>query len=241
MTTMRETTPPRPVVGVQGLAGGVGASTLAAALAVRAASAGRRSLLVDSDRFGPGADLLLGMEEVDGLRWPDLELLSGDADGPALLTELPGRGELATLSWDRRPHRTGPTAPWQVVAALSGQVDLTVVDLPALGAAGQLSWWHACDEVVLVLGTGLDRFAAALAAGDLVPRVVGVVRREGAGAVPAATIADAFGVPVLAGLRHDGQVATALARGEAVGTAGELACCADRLLAGLLRGMLEVA
>ena len=35
---------------------------------------GERVMLVDCDALGGGLDLLLGAEEVQGLRWPDLAL-----------------------------------------------------------------------------------------------------------------------------------------------------------------------
>ena len=56
-----------PVICVVGGSGGVGASTLAAALAFVAARQAARSVLVDTDRLGGGLDLLIGAERVDGL------------------------------------------------------------------------------------------------------------------------------------------------------------------------------
>ena len=64
---------PRPArVAVIGGRGGAGASVLAGGLAVTAARAGLRTLLVDADPLGGGLDLVLGWEELDGLRWPAL-------------------------------------------------------------------------------------------------------------------------------------------------------------------------
>ena len=60
------------VVAVVGAGGGAGASTFAATLAVAAASRSLRVLLVDGDRSGGGLDVLLGMEDATGIRWPDL-------------------------------------------------------------------------------------------------------------------------------------------------------------------------
>jgi Mrp family chromosome partitioning ATPase len=60
------------IIEVVGGSGGVGASVLSAAIAVRAAQAGLRSVAVDGDRLGGGLDVTLGIERERGARWPDL-------------------------------------------------------------------------------------------------------------------------------------------------------------------------
>src|SRR5690606_16343574 len=61
---------PGRVLAVVGGRGGAGASVLATATAVVSARSGDRTLLVDCDPLGGGLDLVLGAEEVTGLRWP---------------------------------------------------------------------------------------------------------------------------------------------------------------------------
>src|SRR5919107_799963 len=58
------------VLAVVGGRGGAGGSVFAVATAVRAARSGERVLLVDCDPLGGGVDLVLGAEDVGGLRWP---------------------------------------------------------------------------------------------------------------------------------------------------------------------------
>ena len=89
------------ILAVIGGRGGAGASILAGGLAVTAVRAGHRTLLVDADPLGGGLDLLLGWEDVDGLRWPALAGADGRVDPPALLRALPHRGDLVLLSFDR--------------------------------------------------------------------------------------------------------------------------------------------
>src|SRR4051812_644281 len=60
------------ILAVIGGGGGAGASILAGGLAVTAVATGHRTLLIDADPLGGGLDLLLGWEQVDGLRWPAL-------------------------------------------------------------------------------------------------------------------------------------------------------------------------
>src|SRR5690606_39629001 len=98
--------PAAPVVAVLGGRGGAGASVLAAGLAVTAAQAGHRVLLVDGDPLGGGLDLVPGWEDDDGVRWPELSDTSGRLAAGALIGALPRRGEPALLSFDRRA-RTG--------------------------------------------------------------------------------------------------------------------------------------
>lgn len=89
------------VVAVLGGRGGAGASVLAGGLAVTAARARLRTLLVDVDPLGGGLDLVLGWEQLEGLRWPALTDADGRVDPPALVRALPSRGDLVVLSWDR--------------------------------------------------------------------------------------------------------------------------------------------
>ena len=69
--------------------GGLGSSTLAAAVAVRAAAASRSSVLVDLDPWGGPKDVLLGLEQEPGWRWPELSEVAGIVDGQGLADELP--------------------------------------------------------------------------------------------------------------------------------------------------------
>ena len=89
------------VLAVLGGRGGAGASVLAAGLCVTASRSGLRTLLVDADPLGGGADLLLGWEEEHGLRWPQLAEAGGRLDAQALVAALPSRGDLVVLSCDR--------------------------------------------------------------------------------------------------------------------------------------------
>src|SRR5204863_6109651 len=87
-----EGAPAGQVVAVVGGRGGAGASVFSAGLAVTAARAGWRTLLVDADPLGGGVDLVLGWEALDGLRWPALSGASGRVSPPALVGALPRRG-----------------------------------------------------------------------------------------------------------------------------------------------------
>ncbi|MFC4372989.1 septum site-determining protein Ssd [Nocardia halotolerans] len=108
------------VIAVVGAGGGAGASTLAAATALRAAARRirRDTVLIDGAPLDGGLDLVLGIENVVGLRWPDLVIEDGRVSAAALHSALPAASPgLAVLSCGRartRPdHGSGrsPTAP----------------------------------------------------------------------------------------------------------------------------------
>src|SRR5689334_5699203 len=76
-------------VAVVGGCGGAGASVFAAALAVTAVRRGERALLVDCDPLGGGLDLVLGAEQVAGLRWPAIDVGGGHVPAAAWHAALP--------------------------------------------------------------------------------------------------------------------------------------------------------
>ncbi|MEU5834826.1 septum site-determining protein Ssd [Streptomyces diacarni] len=118
-------------IGVVGGRGGAGASTLACALAVTAARAGERTMLIDADPLGGGLDILLGAERTTGLRWPDLAQARGRVGGSALADSLPRSHELHVLSWDRGEHAVVPAdAMRSVLGAARRRGGVVVVDLP---------------------------------------------------------------------------------------------------------------
>ena len=202
------------VVGVLGAVGGAGTSTLACWLADRAAQEDRPAALVDGDRAGGGIDVLLGLEDQDGLRWPDLLRIAGAVHAEQLWPAMARAGQLRWLSWDRsRPgHAPAPYAP--VLEALRRAADVVVVDL---GRAGPPTPDTAvlCDEVLVlaprtVRGVLCARWAADLLDGipaRLVPAGLNVAD------VDDALAATATGLPVAGSLRFHGGVPEAAETG----------------------------
>src|SRR6478735_6840 len=167
--------------------GGVGSSTLAAAVAVRAAAAGRTVVAVDLDPLAGCLDVVFGLEQEPGWRWPELADVAGRVDGLGLADELPVSCGVPVLSgrrgacWESRSVGSSETASdstpdatsdptsdgWldtvpDVVAGLADAHDLTVLDLSrdpaALDAVALL-----VDAVVVVVGTQVPQLAAASA------------------------------------------------------------------------------
>jgi secretion/DNA translocation related CpaE-like protein len=207
------------VLAVVGGRGGAGASILAGGLAMTAAKAGHRTLLVDGDPLGGGLDLLFGWENVDGVRWPGLADAEGRVDPPALLEALPHRGDLVLLSFDREQL---PAVPSEAMAATldAGRRgrDLIVADLPRhLDDAAALAL-QAADRTLLIVPAELRATAAAVRVARAVrlhcEDVALVVRGPAPGKLRPRDVAQALGLPLAGSLRPDPGMCQALERGE---------------------------
>ncbi|MHA6628266.1 septum site-determining protein Ssd [Pseudonocardia sichuanensis] len=232
------------VVAVVGGRGGAGASVLAAAVAVTAVRDGRRALLVDCDPLGGGLDLVLGAEDLGGLRWPGVGVEGGRVPATALHAALPaphvvpGGGELGVLSCDRSAHGPTPNAVRAVVEAGRRAGETVVCDLPRYPTDAAVAALSAADLVVLVVPADVRscaagaRVAALLAEHGRPLRLV--VRGPAPGGIDADEVGRALALPVLAAVRPEPGLARALERGEAPGRPrGPLAAAARAVLAEL--------
>ena len=152
------------IIGVVGGSGGVGASVLTAAIAVRAAQAGLRPVCLDGDRLGGGLDVTLGIEQEPGVRWPDLAGARGRIDGSELLHRLPSVDGVDVLSFDCA--RDVPLAAEifrDVLLALRVAADVVVVDLPRPDHEIFAALAPSVDVMVLLAGSGICDLAGASA------------------------------------------------------------------------------
>ncbi|WP_229071834.1 septum site-determining protein Ssd [Actinoplanes sp. DH11] len=241
-TARAEAVPVSRTVAVIGGRGGAGASILAAGLATTAVRAGHRTLLVDADPLGGGLDLVLGWEEVTGLRWPALTGADGRVDPPALLRALPRRGDLVLLSFDRKEL---PGVPVEAMAATLDAArrgrDVIVADLPRkLDDAAALAL-QAADRTLLVVPAELRAAAAAAHTVAAVrvhcEEIAVVVRGPAPGNLTARQVSDALGLPLAGSLRPDPGMCQAMEDGSAPGADGKgpLAELCRRLVDDLMR------
>jgi hypothetical protein len=220
------------VLGVIGASGGLGASTLAVALAVRAAASVGATVCVDAAFERGGLDVTACVEHVSGLRWTDLADLEGEVDGADLLRSLPSEGVARVLA------SRGEAPPDEVVEAclraVSSVCALTVVDL-----GGSRRWAGHCTDLVLVSGVAARQLAdaSALASGlsrlrTPVRLVLRAGRREG---VTAEEVALHLDLPHGVTVRDDPQVVTDADRGRTPGSrkGGSFSGAVDRLLSEL--------
>jgi secretion/DNA translocation related CpaE-like protein len=228
-------------VAVIGGCGGAGASVLSVGLA-RAAAVVARSLLIDLDRFGSGADLLLGAEDEPGLRWPDLTSVRGRLPPENLIGALPVIDGLHVLSGDRGPGPGDLPAPAvsAVLDASRRHYEVIVLDLPRWLEAGAGTAARAADLGLLVVPAQVRATVAARqvlsALQDLLADVRLVVRGPVTSALRPEAVADALELPLAGVLRPEPGLRAALDRGEPPGlrTRGPLSTFCRGWLAGEL-------
>jgi secretion/DNA translocation related CpaE-like protein len=225
---------------VAGGRGGAGSTTLAAALAFAGLRRKLRTLLVDADPLGGGIDLVLGGEDVPGLRWPDLAGARGRVAPSALSSSLPDVDALTVLSWDRGDVLDiSMEAMESVLTASLRAADLVVVDLPRrTDPAGEVALALA-DRCFLVVPAEVRAVASAgrVAAGMglLTTDLRVVVRGPAPSSLEPDVVAGSLGLPLAGHCRAEPGLAAALDRGDPPGRArGPLSRLADRLLDDML-------
>lgn len=178
-----------PVVGVMGAVGGVGTSTLAAAVA--AVNAG---VLLDLDHASGGIDVLLGLEASSGPRWSGLRLGGGRLPPAALAERLPTWGHAWVLAADAVPDDIGV----EVVTESAVEIGPVVFDLGRATSGTQQAAASLCGLLVVVLPADVAAAAAARSCLDRLPATlpVGAVVRRGS--LPVEEVAALAGVRVLA-------------------------------------------
>ncbi|MGI3782964.1 MAG: septum site-determining protein Ssd [Janthinobacterium lividum] len=232
------------VVALTGGSGGVGTSTLAAALAYAAARADLRTLLVDTDPGGGGIDVLLGAEHLPGWRWSRFEAARGHLGD--LTGQLPHCDGVDVLAVDRSVRPGVALQPEQLGAVLDSGArsnDLTVVDLPRHLDAGHGEVLRRADRVLLLARADVRGVAAAdHAARSLVSRcrALEVVVRTGPGrTLEPALVADALDLGLAGVFEEDQAVRGAAERGDPPGRSPRSSLA--RLCGRLLRDEAAVA
>ncbi|ADD45500.1 septum site-determining protein Ssd [Stackebrandtia nassauensis] len=207
-----------PVATITGARGGVGASTLAAGLAIAAADSGRTTLLIDADPRGGGLDVLLGWENRDGLRWPDLTGMPGPYDPDRLRPSLPHDSHLGLLSFSRnRSVHLDPATVTAVLDAATRSHDLVVIDAPRYGEPWLPDLISGSTLLGLVVPAEVRAIAAARQAIAVHAPQTDRARLILATTTPArlstTDIVNAVGVPVATEIRRDPRLAAAAETG----------------------------
>ena len=230
-------------VGVVAGSGGAGATTFACALAAVAARR-RPTLLLDLDPLGPGVERVVGLDDVppDAVRWDALVSASGRLGSRALREALPRRGLLGVLGWPPAAATDlEPGAVREVLSAARRGHDLVVVDLPRAPDAVTAEVVARCDSVLLVAESTVRGVASAVRVAARLrglTATLGVVVRRTAAAVPAAQVADALGLPLVAEVGRQRRLAedVDLGLGPVRSTRSPLARAAARTLGALADG-----
>ena len=212
------------VLRVVGGSGGVGASTLAAALAQRAANRGLGVALVELDACGGGIDLMYGAERAPGWRWHDLAAASGHLG--SLQGHLPNVSGVDLLAIGRAsgerdgaggsvPTLPGAEAVRAVVASLRRSHDLVVLDSGADPGGADRS---QAQTLLLVAAEVRAVVAARSRAAFLGLQDASVLVRTGPGRrLDPLLVADTLGMPLVGVIGTDGGLPLALESGDPPG------------------------
>ena len=224
-------------IGVIGGRGGAGASVFAVGLAMTARGHGHTTMLIDADSFGGGLDLLLGAEDLAGLRWPDLANTRGRLAGATLREHVPEPHGLGVLSWDRGSTLTvSDDAVSAVVGAAARACDVVILDLPRPTNPITELMLPRCTTTLLVVPAEVRGVAAAArvaaAVRALSSDVRAVVRGPSPSGLRAAEVASSLGLTMAATYEAEAGLARELERGEPPGRSGRgplAAACRDVL------------
>lgn len=200
------------VIAVSSASGGVGCSTFAAGLAVRAAKAGPTAL-VELAPSGGGIDLLLGAEHAPGLRWSQLAGASGELGQLDGLVHAFG---VDVVPLDRQqPGRPASQAVEAVLQSLRRSHSSVIVDAGSVESAGMISG----ARHLIIVPADVRGVAAARMVTEEHPWLAhrDVVARLGKGRdLPADAVAGALGMSLLGTLRTDPMIPRLSADGSSV-------------------------
>lgn len=206
-------------VGLIGGHGGAGTSTVTAALAQVAAREGRRVAVLDLDDRGGGLDLLFGLEQAPGWRWPDLAASAGYIDG--LTAQLPQSDGVVLLSMARAdggPGTPSPEAVAAVLRSLGREHDLVLIDLGRQLSEGARQALRHCHVPLLVTGSGVREVAAAgHVAAELGAERLGIAVRPSPHGAGAAAVAEALDGTLWAELPTEPRLVAAAEQAENLG------------------------
>jgi len=222
------------VVTIMGGCGGAGATTLAASLVLAGARRGFASLLLDADPLGGGIDLVLGHENVEGMRWRDLDRTQGRVSGESLRQVLPSKAGVSTLSWDRGdPVDVHPSSVHAVLAAAARAYDLVAADVPR--EFNEVTEEILGRSVLTVLLVPEDIHALS-ASGRVLAQLqrhtgnIVLLTRARRGGIGSSVVSEALGLPVLGRVRHERPLGANLDAGEGPGRSRTLRAGCHRIL-----------
>lgn len=212
MTTAVLEEPAGRVLAVVGASGGLGVSSLAVALAARAADEGGAAL-VELAEAGGGLDLLIGAEMLEGYRWNQLARTRGELGQLSGLVHVDGV-DLLALDRSDTTHPDEP-ATTAVLRSLSRSHPTVVVDA-GLGVGTDLV---PGAELVMLVAADVRGVAAGRMAAERRPALSQahlVVRRGPGRDLPPGVVADTLGMPLAGVIRHDAMVPRLTADGSSV-------------------------
>lgn len=195
---------------VFGGSGGVGASTLAASLAIRRAKQGYRVGLVDLDPIGGGIDLLLGLEREEGWRWSKFKTASGHI--AEFYQQLPEISGVMVLSMSRNYCDIPREAVFSVLDSLNQSMDFLVLDIGRSWISELSAIAAFVDLKICVVSPEVRQVAAAKVSLAQLKDIKLVQRITGENA--ASELSEILGYPVITSYKGNPKLAKLAERGE---------------------------
>lgn len=212
------------LVSVVAATGGLGASSVAAGLAVQASRKGTRTAVVEPG--SGGLDLLLGGERSPGWRWPELMGARGHVGD--LRQHLPSAAGVDFVAAGRDRIDVAESALQAVLRSLTRSHELVVLDGPAPSA------WSASTVVLVGADVRSVLVARHATSAGRWPGAVCVVRTGRHRRLRPEEVASTVGLPLAGTIPDDAGVPKALEAAEAPGArSGAFGRACGRLVRGL--------
>jgi len=116
------------IISLTGITGGAGTTTIALALARACAQLGKSVTLVDLDFQSVGLDVAAGCEKSLGLNWSKIQSQAAQADGEAIIAELPQIEGVRLLANDVLGAQPDRQLQTRILEQLSNNCDLVLID-----------------------------------------------------------------------------------------------------------------
>jgi hypothetical protein len=155
---------------------------------------------------------------VPGVRWADLDVLSGRLAPSALRAALPRVRDVSVIATGQEATEPAPAAVRAVLAAAARGAGTVVVDLPRYATAARAEAVRVADDVLVVVPAELRALVAArqVVAG-LGPAAARVVVRPRKGGLPVSEVPRGTGLPLAGELPDEKAVRAAVLAGDAAG------------------------
>ena len=116
------------VLSLTGITGGAGTTTIALAVARACARLGKSVTLIDLDFQSVGLDIAAGCEKSSGLNWSTLQTEAPQADGAAIIAELPEIEGVRLLTNNALASHPDRQLQSRVVEQLSSNCEVVLID-----------------------------------------------------------------------------------------------------------------
>jgi secretion/DNA translocation related CpaE-like protein len=202
------------VIGVLGASGGVGTSLLASCLAGQFAVS-NQVVLVETNSCSGGLDVLWGIEEQSGSRWPELITSAGKILAADVIKSLPSVGQVSILSSDSQNAELPKNLTSQI-QDLTNSTQVIVIDLPSCESSDFRKLLELCSEIIITVGSTIRSTNAVNQLLQKFPELTSakiVIRTLPGTGLESLSIAKTLGLPLIGQIPTDHKITEYLEQG----------------------------